>query len=149
MVLESLYILWGGITAVALGCSTAELIDRKKKENDKSSYYYDHPSTSTKTILALSLLSAIVFVIVGVVFMTLFLSFVYEKPKLSEIISILAVWPGFSFVLGAIGVQIKLDSISKHKKSTISTVLIALAIISIVLYYCYFGYTLSNAFAQI
>ena len=147
MMLDSLYILWGGITAIALICSTAELIDKKKKECDNTSYSCNRSDSLTKAIFACSLLSAIIFVVAGI--MSFFLSLIYDKPQLTHIISILTVWPGVSFALAVIGVRLKMNPISKHKSNKVSTVLLAFSILSIVLYYCYFGYVLFSAPNQI
>lgn len=139
-----IYLLWGSLTVVGLVLSLLKVIDdkRKARENADENLKISHLSRYTITVLGISSISAILFVIAGILFLYFLLMFTVEKPLLSNLLSIISLWPMVSACLLVFSIHEKIKAIVQPKLKTKSTIMIAVTIISIVLYYCFYGVVL-------
>lgn len=139
-----IYLLWGSLTVVGLVLSLLKVIDdkRKARENADENLKISHLSRYTITVLGISSISAILFVIAGILFLYFLLMFTEEEPLLSNLLSIISLWPMVSACLLVFSIHEKIKAIVQPKLKTKSTIMIAVTIISIVLYYCFYGVVL-------
>lgn len=139
-----IYLLWGSLTVVGLVLSLLKVIDNRRKacENADENLKISSLSGYTITILGISSISAILFVIAGILFLYFLLMFTEEEPLLSNLLSIISLWPMVSACLLVFSIHEKIKAFVQPKLKTKSTIMIAVTIISIVLYYCFYGVVL-------
>jgi heme A synthase len=137
MALMSIYILWGSITGIAFVWSVREFVNRKKQESiDKS----DHKTDSiSKVIMLISVLSLILFMLAGILFMYFLLILALEEPLLSKLLNALSLWPVIFIALVIFTIELDIKSIVKPTLKKIRTIMIAITAMSIILYYCFYG----------
>lgn len=137
-----IYIAWGSITAVGLVLSLLKFIDDKRKAQENTDRNLKKSYLNGYIILIISTISAILFVIAGILFLYFLLAFTKEEPSLSNLLSVISLWPMASACLLVLSVHEKIKAIVQPKLQTKSTIMIAVTITSIVLYYCFYGVVL-------
>lgn len=121
---------------VGLVFSLLEFIENKRKVHEN---ILEKRNLIVHIILWVSSISAILFVVVGIIFLYFLLTFTVAEPLLSNLLSMISLWPVGSGCLLLLSVQCKIKAISQPRLQTKSTILLTLTIISIVLYYCFYG----------
>lgn len=134
-----IYCLWGSITAIGLVFSLLKIIDDKRKSQENTDRNLKKSYSNGYIILGISTISAILFVIAGILFLYFLLVFTKEEPSLSNLLSVISLWPMVSACLLVFSIHEKIKAIVQPKLQTKSTIMIAVTITSIVLYYCFYG----------
>lgn len=137
-----IYCVWGIITAVGVVFSLLKIIDDKRKSQENTDRNLKKRYSDGYVILVISIISAIIFVIAGILFLYFLLAFTKEEPSLSNLLSVISLWPMASACLLVLSVYEKIKAIVQSKLQTKSTIMIAVTIASIVLYYCFYGVVL-------
>lgn len=142
MTFIGIYILWGSISYSLFIWSTTKFIDSQKK----NSIYKNNDNKTispNNIIMVISVISLILFILTGILFMYFLLIFAVEKPLLNKLLSTLSLWPVFSGILIIFTIDLNIRAIAKTKFKKLKTLMTIVTVISIISYYCFYGITLS------